>query len=40
MIANEFLLITNESGLPQEAARIGLNRSLFRTRNGNPSGVG
>jgi hypothetical protein len=27
MIANEFLLITNENGLPKEAARIGLNQS-------------
>jgi len=27
MIANEFLLITNENGLPKEAARIGLNWS-------------
>jgi hypothetical protein len=27
MIANEFLQITNENGLPKEAARIGLNWS-------------
>ena len=39
MIANEFLLITNENGLRKEAARIGLNWSRSERVTANPSGA-